>query len=269
MMWDEELAVAQGAARAAGAIVREVYERPFEVRQKDAGGDNPVTEADTRADACIHEIIGRAFPDDGWLSEETKDSPARLSRRRCWIVDPLDGTKEFTQHIPELAVCIALVDDGAVVLGVEFNPITDELFAGGRGHALTLNGAPARTSDVDVVAEARILASRSEDKRGEWDPFKSLMKVELTGSVAYKLALIAAGRGDGTFSLTPKHEWDICAGAALIEAGGGRITDCHGVPLRFNQQAKPLLPGIIATNGRLFDKIQAVIQATAPPAPRA
>ena len=84
------------------------------------------------------------------------------------------------------------------------------------------------------------------------------MRVELTGSVAFKLALIAAGRGDGTFSLTPKHEWDVCAGAALIEEGGGRITDCYGQPLRFNRE-KPLLPGIIATNAPLFDPIRALI----------
>jgi myo-inositol-1(or 4)-monophosphatase len=102
------------------------------------------------------------------------------------------------------------------------------------------------------------LASRSEDKRGEWDAFKPLMRVELTGSVAYKLARIAAGFGDGTFSLTPKHEWDICAGAALIEEGGGRITDCDGLPLRFNR-AKPLLPGLIATNAPLYDPIRALI----------
>ena len=84
------------------------------------------------------------------------------------------------------------------------------------------------------------------------------MRVELTGSVAFKLALIAAGRGDGTFSLTPKHEWDVCSGAALIAEGGGRITDCDGQPLRFNRE-KPLLPGIIATNGPLFDPIRAAI----------
>jgi len=175
-----------------------------------------------------------------------------------WIVDPLDGTKEFVQHIPELCVCVALVEEGVPVVGVSFNPITGERFVAASGHGLALNGAPAHTSTTARLADARILASRSEDKRGEWDPFKTRMRVELTGSVAFKLALIAAGRGDGTFSLTPKHEWDICSGAALIEAGGGRITDCHGRPLRFNRE-KPLLPGIIATNAPLFEPIRALI----------
>ena len=128
---------------------------------------------------------------------------------------------------------------------------------------LTVNGAPARPTTTADVAQARILASRSEDKRGEWDAYKTRMRVELTGSVAFKLALIAAGRADGTFSLTPKHEWDICSGAALLLEAGGRITDCDGKPLRFNQ-AKPLLPGIIATNAALFDPIRAVIADVEP-----
>src|SRR5271169_478666 len=212
-MFDYELEAAERAGRAAGAIVRDFYQRGVEVAYKDATHDNPVTAADTQADACIQDIIRRAFPDDGWLSEETKDSQDRLGRRRVWIVDPLDGTKEFVQHIPELCVCIALVEDGAPVLGVSFNPITDELFAAARGRGLTLNGVVAQTSATASLAQARILASRSEDQRGEWEAFKPRLRVELTGSVAFKLALIAAGRADGTFSLTPKHEWDICAGA--------------------------------------------------------
>jgi len=264
-MSTREMTVAQEAARAAGKVILRWYEGEYTVRDKSS--DSPVTEADTEANQCIHEHITAAFPDDGWLSEETRDSHERLARRRVWIVDPLDGTKEFTQHIPEFCVCIALVNDGAPVVGVNYNPVTDELFAGAEGHGLQVNGAPARCTDTADVAQARVLASRSEDKRGEWDPYKSLMKVELTGSVAFKLGLIAAGRADGTFSLTPKHEWDVCSGAALILAGGGRITDCHGVPLRFNSE-KPLLPGIIATNAPLFDPIRAVIARVGKPAPK-
>jgi myo-inositol-1(or 4)-monophosphatase len=262
-MFESELEVAERAARAAGEIVRRYYEGTVAVDYKDRARDNPVTAADQEADACIKSIVRGAFPADGWLSEETRDSRQRLDRRRVWIVDPLDGTKEFIDHIPEFCVCIALVEDGAAVLGVEFNPVTDELFAAARGHGLRVNGVAAHTSATGDVAQARVLASRSEDKRGEWDPFKPHMRVELTGSVAFKLALIAAGRADGTFSLTPKHEWDVCAGAALLEAGGGRIADCYGKPLRFNLE-RPLLPGIIATNAPLFDKIRALIAELAP-----
>jgi myo-inositol-1(or 4)-monophosphatase len=120
-----ERAVAIEAARAAGAIIRRSYGTDVAVELKDH--DDPLTAADREANACIHEIVTRAFPDDGWLSEETADSTDRLSARRVWIVDPLDGTKEFTQHIPEFCVCIALVEDGRPIVGVELNPATDRI----------------------------------------------------------------------------------------------------------------------------------------------
>ena len=258
-MLERELAVAEEAARAAGEIIRGYYDGTIEVREK--SHDNPVTEADLRSNECIENRIRGAFPDDGWLSEETRDSRERLDRARVWIVDPLDGTKEFIQHIPELCVCIGLVERGAPILGVSYNPITDEMFSAARGLGMRCNGKPTRASDVSDLKEARVLASRSEDKRGEWDPLKPKMKVVLTCSVAFKLAIISAGRADATFSLTPKNEWDICSGAALILEAGGRITDRDGKPLVFNQE-KTLLPGIIATNGELFDAVREAIRTT-------
>jgi len=243
-----ELTVATEAARAAGAVVRAWYDGSYTVREK--GHDSPVTEADIQANERIFGMVRAAFPDDGWLSEETRDSSERLTKRRVWIVDPLDGTKEFIQHIPEFCVCIGLVEDGVPILGVSYNPIHEELFAAARGSGMTLNGAAARVSAADNLATARFLASRSESARGEWDSFQDELAIELTGSVAYKLALIAAGRGDATFSLTPKNEWDICAGAALISESGGCITDRFGKPLHFNQR-DTRLPGIIAGNGQL------------------
>ena len=253
----KELTVAVHAARSAGEIVRSYYEGRVESWEKSK--DNPLTHADLEANQKIQSLIAEAFPDDGWLSEETADSRERLTKKRAWIIDPLDGTKEFIQHIPELCVCIALVEDGRPIVGVEYNPIRDEMFTAARGHGLRLNGALASVSKVARLADAQVLASRSEDKRGEWDPYKALMKVTLTGSVAYKLALIAAGRADATFSLTPKNEWDVCAGTMLIEEGGGRMTDCKGAPLRFNRE-NPLLPGIIASNAALFDPIRTLLQ---------
>ena len=252
-MYHRELAVAVKAARAAGKIVRAWYEGDFTVRQK--ATDSPVTEADLEANQCIREIVRKNFPEDGWLSEETRDSAERLGKARVWVVDPLDGTKEFINHIPEFCVCIALVDDGVSVLGVSYNPAREEMFTAARGVGATLNGAPAYVSAVGDLAAARFLASRSENARGEWDEFKSTLRVELTGSVAYKLGLIAAGKGDATFSLTPKNEWDICAGTALITEAGGRITDRCGRPLRFNQRPDTLLPGIIASNANLYGPI--------------
>ena len=253
---DRELEVAVAAARAAGAIIRGYYDGGVE--SWDKSRDNPVTHADLEANRCIQGRIAEAFPGDGWLSEETADSAERLSKARVWIVDPLDGTKEFIQHIPEFCVCIALTIAGRAALGVSYNPATEELFAGIVGHGATYNGKTARVSPETELARTRVFASRSEDKRGEWDAFKSRIQVVLTGSVAFKLALIAAGKGDATFSLTPKNEWDICAGAALIEAAGGQVTGLDGQPLVFNQP-KTLLPGLIASNGLLHAALRALI----------
>jgi myo-inositol-1(or 4)-monophosphatase len=256
-LFSRELAVGIEAARAAGAVVRGWYDGTYTVRQK--GKDNPVTEADMEANRTIHDIVLGAFPDDGWLSEETRDSAERLSKRRVWIVDPLDGTKEFINHIPEFCVCVGLVEDGIPVVGVECNPVRDELFAAARGGGTTLNGEPVRVSSQADLATARMLTSRSEVDRGEWKEFESELQLELTGSVAYKLALIAAGQADATFSLTPKNEWDVCAGAALISEAGGRFTDRFGQPRTFNQK-ETRLSGIIACNGQLYEPIAELLR---------
>jgi myo-inositol-1(or 4)-monophosphatase len=113
------------------------------------------------------------------------------------------------------------------------------------------------------VADAKVLASRSEDKRGEWDPFKPRCQVVLTGSVAFKLAELSCGKGDSTFTLTPKNEWDIAAGTLLVQEAGGKVTGLEGEPLVFNQPS-PLRPGMIASNGVLHDGLLAMIRDVGP-----
>jgi len=256
MALERELDVAVAAARAAGNVIRRYYETPIEVRQK--GRDNPVTAADEEADREIRGIVSRAFPDDAWLSEETADSKARLERPRVWVVDPLDGTKEFIQHIPEFCICVALVEHGDPCVAVTYDPIGDRVYAARRGAGTTVNGTRARVSATTDLRTARVLASRSEDARGEWTPYKAHFHVELTGSVAFKLALVAAGAADATFSLTPKNEWDICSGTLLVREAGGIITDRDGKPLRFNQP-DPLRPGLIAANAALYEPLTGLI----------
>jgi len=262
--FERERAVAEAAAREAGAIVKHYYEKPIEqVAKTDKGAgreENWLTQADSESDEILKTRLLGAFPDDGWLSEETGDSPERLAKRRVWIVDPLDGTREFTLKVPEFCVCVALVEDGRPVVGVEYNPATDQLYSAARGAGTTCNGTRVRVSTIEHVALAQVLASRSEDKRGEWDPFKQYCHVVLTGSVAYKLAEIASGNGDATFTLTPKNEWDICAGTLLVEEAGGTVTGLEGEPLVFNRKS-PLRPGMIASNGRLHDGLRQLIAA--------
>jgi myo-inositol-1(or 4)-monophosphatase len=264
MSFEKERALAEAAAREAGAIVRRYYEKPIEqVAKTDKGAgreENWLTQADSESDDLLKARLLGAFPDDGWLSEETKDSPARLEKSRVWIVDPLDGTREFTLRVPEFCVCVALVENGRPVVGVEYNPVTDRLYSAALGAGTTMNGEPARVSKTEHVALAQVLASRSEDKRGEWDPFKQYCHVVLTGSVAYKLAELSVGNGDATFTLTPKNEWDVCAGSILVEEAGGKVTGLDGKPLVFNQPS-PLRPGMIASNRVLHDALITLIDA--------
>jgi myo-inositol-1(or 4)-monophosphatase len=257
---ERELETACAAARAAGQVLLRYSGGAYRVGEKSA--DNPVTAADLESNELLRSAILGAFPGDGWLSEETADSEERLARRRVWVVDPLDGTKEFISEIPEFCVCIALVEDGVPRVAVEYNPVRDELFSARKGGGAFLNGAAIHVSGQADLRHARVLASRSEDARGEWDAYRPLMKVELTGSVAYKFALVASGRHDATFTLTPKNEWDVCAGSLLVTEAGGMVTEPGGRAVRFNNRTTLIENGLVASNGLLHRAILNTIKAT-------
>jgi myo-inositol-1(or 4)-monophosphatase len=244
-----ELDLARHAAREAGKILRGHWHRGgYTIGSK--GHDNPVTEADLEADRALKRMLHDPYPQYGWLSEETVDDESRLKRRRVWIVDPLDGTKEFIKGIPEFVVAIALVEDGEPIMGVTYNPIRREMYWGARDIGCYLNTRRVRVSRKTTLANATVLASRSETARGEWASIGGGLKVRAMGSVAYKLAMVAAGRADATFTRSPKNEWDVASGAALVAAAGGTVTDINGKPVRFNRR-NPLLPGFIADNSSL------------------
>ncbi len=254
--FDAELELARKAALAAGEILARHWNRhSYTVGSK--GRDNPVTSADLEADGAIKQMLSPAFPGYGWLSEETADSGDRLKCRRVWIVDPLDGTKEFIQGVDEFAVAIALAEDGIPVVGVTYNPIKREMYWAARGSGCHLGRKRVHVSRTGDLARATILASRSELSRGEWEEIKRTTIVKPTGSVAYKLALVAAGHADATFTHSPKSEWDIASGAALIAEAGGRMTDIEGRELRFNQ-ALVTIGGLIASNGVLHEQLTAL-----------
>src|SRR5258708_39376486 len=199
-----ELTLAKKAARVAGDILRGHWRRGgYHIGSK--GVDNPVTAADLEADRAIKKLLHDPFPEYGWLSEETVDNDARLKCRRVWIVDPLDGTKEFINGIPEFSVAIALVEDGVPILGVTYNPIKREMYWAARGTGCHLNTRRVRVTRTRKLQGATVLASRSETARGEWQGFHGLLKVSPTGSAAYKLAMVAAGHSAATASLPPHY----------------------------------------------------------------
>jgi myo-inositol-1(or 4)-monophosphatase len=221
-------------------------------------GHDPVTEADRALDAVLRKELLRQ--DEGWLSEESVDDPIRLQRSQVWVVDPLDGTREFVQGIPEFCVSIGFVEDGRPVAGGIFNPATDEVFLGSVESGVTYNGKPAQPSQRRSLEGALILASRSEVKRGEWKALEnSTFTIRPMGSVAYKLGLVAVGRADVTFTLTPKNEWDVVAGAALVQAAGGFVSTLEKTNLTANRR-NPLLTGLLACGPFLKDELLSLVQ---------
>ena len=183
---------------------------------------------------------------EGWLSEESADDLVRLGAHRVWIVDPLDGTREFTAGIPEWSISIGLIENGLPVVGGVHNPATGEMFLGSLEDGVTLNGQPAGVRECKRVDQAVVLASRSEVGRGEWDHLQNApFQVTAIGSVAYKLARVAAGLADATWTLVPKHEWDVAAGVALVRAAGGMVMTPDGRFPLFNR-SEPLFGGLFA-----------------------
>lgn len=205
---------------------------------------DPVTEADRIVDRVLRENLQQNG--EGWLSEESLDDKARLQFDRVWIVDPLDGTAEFVAGVPEWCVSIGFAHEGSAVAGGVCNPLTGEIFLGARNIGLTYSGAAVRVGERKTLDGALVLASRSEFNRGQWRRFDDReFTIRPLGSIAYKLALVAAGKADATWTFNPKHEWDIAAGVALVEAAGGFVTTVEGTSPTFNNP-DVRLSGLIA-----------------------
>ncbi len=254
---DKEYQILCNAVKKANLALLDVIKNGYEKSFKE--NHDPVTTADLIVNTILQEELLTAFPDSGWLSEETKDNPERLTKKKVWIVDPVDGTKEFIENIPEYSISVALVYDGEPVLGAIMNPLKDELFTAIKDKGAFLNGKRIIVKST-INNKPVIVASRSENKRGEWEYFKKIAKIIPTGSIAYKLALVASGRADATFSLSPKNEWDICAGKLVLEEAGGVVTDKHGHGIIFNQ-AETLVNSIVGTSKVASDRIFEIINS--------
>ncbi|MFW6061866.1 MAG: 3'(2'),5'-bisphosphate nucleotidase CysQ [Planctomycetota bacterium] len=239
----EDLQAACEAARAAGQAVLRLQREGFDTARK--ANQDPVTTADLEADALLKDALLGRFPDDGWLSEETRDDPERLKRQRVWVVDPLDGTKEYTKAIPEFCISVALVENNEPAVGVIYNPSSDEMFTAVRDEGAARNGEPIR-ADRPGDGKPLIAASRSEVGKGKWDRLRDGAELRPAGSAAYKLCLVASGEVDATFTLAPRNEWDIAAGVLIVTEAGGVVSDRAEQPIRFNQP-DPLKNGIFAS----------------------
>jgi len=245
-MFEAELQSAIDASRSAGAEVARL--RQNGVRYGHKAGRELVSEADLRAAEMLHEALTAAFPDTGWLSEEHVDTSERLRRERVWIVDPIDGTREFLQGLPEYAISVALVVQGAPVLGVVYNPATSEM------HAAACYEATERAPTARLEQFA-VLVGRGEHSHDRIPPLPPGSRTRPIGSVAYRMALVASGTGDAALTGYGRAEWDVAAGTALCLAAGLRVTDALGSPLQFNQP-DPYVRGLLTAEPGLHRRIR-------------
>lgn len=246
-----ELEVLRQAVRLAGQQALKLAAEGFETHiKKDR---SPVTTADLAVNQILHERLLTAFPHDAWLSEETPDDPRRLENKRVWVIDPIDGTKYFMRGVPQYAISVALVESHRPVVAAVYNPATDELFSAARGMGAWLNG---QLIHVTSARNGRpvILVNPPALERGAFRAIEAAAECRPMGSIAYTLALVAAGRADATLNLDGLNEWDVAGGVLLIEEAGGTVLDRNSGPLLFNQ-AQTTIRGILAADKDLLDRL--------------
>jgi myo-inositol-1(or 4)-monophosphatase len=243
------MSVAVRAAREAGTLLRSMLGTDLSVRSKGARSDL-VTDADTRSEALIRNIITGAFPDDAILGEETGATGDDLRGR--WIVDPLDGTTNFAHGYRCFCVSIAYEKDGIVEAACVYDPMADELFCAERGGGATCNDTPIGVSACDDLPSAMLVtgfpAHRVDNPLSNLYPLADFLTVTRAirrdGSAALDLCYVACGRYDG-FWEPGLHAWDIAAGVLIVTEAGGRISDYRGEPARLDGGR------LLASNGRI------------------
>ncbi|MBS0279825.1 MAG: 3'(2'),5'-bisphosphate nucleotidase CysQ [Proteobacteria bacterium] len=223
---ESDLDLLNAAVREAGKIALRFFGGQYKRWTKDGG--SPVTEADLAVDTFLKNTLRSARPGYGWLSEESLDDPARLQARRVFVVDPIDGTVAFMKGRPHFTICAAVVEDGRPTAGVVFNPAADENFTAETGRGAFLNGAPIQAGRRAEIAGCRLLGNKQAFDG--WPP----MHVENFSSIAYRVALVAAGRFDAMISLTTKRDWDMAAADIVLGEAGGRLVGPDGALLTYN-----------------------------------
>ncbi|MDD9946005.1 MAG: 3'(2'),5'-bisphosphate nucleotidase CysQ [Myxococcales bacterium] len=265
-MLAQELVQAAEIARKAGEILMEIYATDFDVAYK--GRDNPVTVADTRANAFIVRALQERFPEDGIIAEESANRGDAQTRARCWFVDPLDGTKEFIAKNGEFAVMIGLAIDGEAKLGVVYQPAHDKLYRGVVGHGAELEqGGTTRPLSVSEVAEPgdlTLVVSRSHRSKST-DKIVSALGIQRelrSGSVGLKVGIISEQTADLYVHVSDKAcKWDACGPEAVVRAAGGRFSDLGGGPFDYRESELRNTRGILACNAAAFDKVLPAVRA--------
>jgi 3'(2'), 5'-bisphosphate nucleotidase len=258
MDFSRELDVARAVALEAAAVVSSFQGRPLGVEHK-AGGE-PVSLADIASSDLIVARLRQVFPDDGILSEELPDNPARLTKNRVWMIDPIDGTRDFVRGEPGYVVMIGLAVEGRPMVGAVAQPSTGTIWSGAVGmgawkEAAGQNRVPIRpATDPSCV---RLVSSKSHrtEYYARFCEILGITDETRFGSVGLKVALVAEGSRDlYVYPGSQTKIWDSCAPEAILTAAGGRFTDSDGKPLCYTELALQNFRGIVASNGVVHER---------------
>jgi 3'(2'), 5'-bisphosphate nucleotidase len=258
-LYEREIKVATELARQAGAVLLEHYYSPFLVEQKINANHEleEVTAADREANELIVNRLQKEFPDDGILAEESTDTEHRLEKERVWLIDPMDGTKNFINRDGDFAVQIGLAVGGESVLGVVYQPVRAVLYRAAHNQGAWMEAGDntatrLSVSNLSKPSEMVLASSRSHRSPRMERVVKAFgFKDEMQrGSVGVKMGLIAEQQADLYLHLSPStKQWDTCGPEAILVEAGGRVTDLFGQPLRYNGVRVDNRNGIVATNG--------------------
>ncbi len=217
-----------------------------EVKRWEKAPGHPVCEVDIAVDQLLRERLSALLPEAGWLSEETVDSRERLGGRRVWVVDPIDGTRDYLRGRPGWAVSIALVEDGQPVIAVLDAPARGEHWRAVAGDGAFRGAERLRASDRTEITGARVPA----DALAKAD--RDFVTVAKPNSIALRMAMVAAGEADLIATLRWGHEWDIAAAVLIAREGGAAVSDALGQPLSFNT-ARAEAFGVLVTAPAIHD----------------
>jgi len=229
---DDDIALLRSAAVAAGIMAMGYFRREVKIWTKDNA--SPVTEADYRVDQFLGQTLSAARPHYGWLSEESADTPARLKKKRIFVVDPIDGTRGFIRGEDCWTICLGVVEDGKAISGVIYAPARDELYQGARGKGARLNDAPLvrrrHPGSLPIIPAPGAVHSELEAAGLDYVRGPSLP------SLAYRLMQVATGVVDGAVARRGARDWDISAAAIILSECGIPLEDvCSGAPV-FNRK---------------------------------
>lgn len=244
----DDLALILGAAAEAGALAEQLREAGLETQYK--AGNSPVTNADLAADRLLKDRLMSARPDYGWLSEETADDPARLAKRRLFVVDPIDGTRAFLRGRPWWAVSVAVVEGDRPIAGVVTAPQLAETYAAVAGGGATLGGQPIRASAVSAVEDCGMVGDPRMFGHPAWPVPWPAMRIEQRNSTAYRMCLVAAGAFDAAVTMAPKHDWDLAAADLIASEAGCFVGDHAGRAFRYNGP-RPIQASLVCAAPRL------------------